>query len=136
MHVAVVIVGFRNADDVETCAGALGQSDYADFEVIICDNGGPEAYAALTASLPPSLPGGQKVRAVQAPGNLGYAGGINVCLRETADADAWWILNPDTVPEPTAMSAQVERLAAGDCDAVGCTIDLSSGAVQSHGGLC
>jgi N-acetylglucosaminyl-diphospho-decaprenol L-rhamnosyltransferase len=134
MHVAVVIVGFCNADDIATCAAALGQSDYADFEVIICENGGPEAYAALTVSLPPSLPGGQKVRAVQAPGNLGYAGGINVCLRETPDADAWWILNPDTVPDPAAMSAQVERLAAGDCDAVGCTIDLSSGVVQSHGG--
>lgn len=134
MHVAVVIVGFRNADDVATCVSALGQSDYADFEVIICENGGPEGYAALTAGLPPFLPGGQKVRAVLAPGNLGYAGGINLCLRETRDADAWWILNPDTVPASTAMSAQVERLSAGDCDAVGCTIDLSPDLVQSHGG--
>src|ERR1700745_947012 len=123
MHIAVAIVGLRNPDDIATCVGALGRSDYADFEVIICENGGLEAYAALTASLPPSLPGGQKVRAVQAPGNLGYAGGINVCLRETPDADAWWILNPDTLPAPTAMSAQVERLAAGDCDAVARTID-------------
>src|ERR1700747_2643874 len=103
MHVAVVIVGFLNADERAACVGALGQSDYADFEVIICENGGAEAHAALTASLPPTLPGGQNVRAVQAPGNLGYAGGINVCLRETPHADAWWILNPDTVPASTAM---------------------------------
>ena len=135
MHVAIAIVGFRNADDVAGCLHALGLSTYADFEVIVCENGGPEAFAALASRSPPGvLPGGQLVRAVMAPSNLGYGGGVNVCLRETPTADAWWVLNPDTSPEPDAMSLQVERLSAGDCEAVGCTLHLPNGKVQSHGG--
>lgn len=133
-HVAIAIVGFKNVSDIVHCLGELGRSTYADFEVIICENGGPDAYAALTAQIPASLPGGQAVRAVLAPGNLGYAGGVNRCLEETPEADAWWVLNPDTHPYPEALGALVARLEKGDCDAVGCTIHLPNGLVQSHGG--
>lgn len=134
MHVAVSIVGFRNRDDIVRCLEALEQSTHADFEVIICENGGPEAFAALSAVLPDRLAGGQLVRAVLADRNLGYAGGVNVCLSETPAADAWWVLNPDTQPGPDALALKIARLAAGDCDAVGSTIFLSDGRVQSHGG--
>ena len=134
MHVAVSIVGFRNRDDIVRCLAALEQSTHTDFEVIICENGGPEAFKALSEVLPAQLAGGQRVRAVLASGNLGYAGGVNVCLRETPDADAWWVLNPDTQPEPGALALKVARLSAGDCEAVGSTIVLSDGRVQSHGG--
>lgn len=74
------------------------------------------------------------MRAVLADGNLGFAGGVNVCLRETPDAGAWWVLNPDTSPPPVAMAALVERLSAGDRDAVG-PLYLDNGTVQSYGGL-
>lgn len=135
LHVAVAIVGFRNPGDITHCLGALADSSHADFEVIICENGGAKAYADLTAALPHGLPGGQAIRAVEAPGNVGYAGGVNICLRETPDADAWWVLNPDTCPEPGALAAMVARLSVGDCDAVGCTVYLPNGRIQSHGGL-
>jgi GT2 family glycosyltransferase len=134
MHVAISIVGFRNRDDITRCLAALERSTHADFEVIICENGGPAAFQALSEVLPGALPTGQRVRAVLASGNLGYAGGVNVCLRETPEADAWWVLNPDTQPEPDALALQVARLSAGDCEAVGSTIFLSDGRVQSHGG--
>lgn len=134
MHVAVSIVGFRNPDDIFKCLKALERSSHADFEVIICENGGPEAFAALQAGLPDALARGQKVRAVLADGNLGYAGGVNRCLEETPDADAWWVLNPDTLPFPDALEAMVRRLERGDCEAVGCTIHLPRDRVQSHGG--
>ena len=135
MHVAVAIVGYRNTDDIVRCLGALAGSDHADFEVVICENGGPEAYGRLIAAIPEALAGGQPVRTVLAPGNLGFAGGVNVGLRETPDADAWWILNPDTSPPPRAMAAMVEALEAGDCDAVGGPLYLGNGTVQSYGGL-
>lgn len=134
MHVAVAIVGFRNPEDIRQCLAALARSTYADFEVVICENGGPEAFAALRETVPDRLAGGQPVRAILASGNLGYAGGVNTCLRETPDADAWWVLNPDTQPDPDAMARKVARLSAGDCDAVGSTIYLPDGRVQSHGG--
>lgn len=134
MHVAVSIVGFRNADDIVGCLAALDQSTHADFEVIICENGGADAFAALQCVLPDRLAAGQLVRAVLASGNLGYAGGVNVCICETPHADAWWVLNPDTQPDPAAMALQVMRLSVGDCEAVGSTIYLPDGRVQSHGG--
>ena len=134
MHVAVSIVGFRNADDIVGCLAALERSTYPDFEVVICENGGREAFEALSRALPPRLAGGQPVRIVLAPGNLGYAGGVNICIKETLEADAWWVLNPDTQPDPATMDLQVARLALGDCEAVGSTIYLPDGRVQSHGG--
>ena len=135
MHVAVCIVAFRNVPDIVDCLAALDRSTHGNFDVLICENGGQAAYDALIAQLPPTLSGGQAVRAVRAPRNLGYAGGVNVGLRETPDADAWWILNPDTLPQPQSLERMVARLQVGDCDAVGGTVYLPDGRVQSHGGL-
>jgi GT2 family glycosyltransferase len=133
-HVAVAIVGFRNAADIALCLTALSAQDHDDFEVVICENGGPDAYAALSAVAPERLAGGREVRTLQAPANLGFAGGVNLCLNQTPDADAWWILNPDTEPAPGALSAMMARLASGDCDGVGCVLYRSDGRVQSYGG--
>lgn len=133
-HVAVAIVGYRNVSDIQRCLAALAQSTHTDFEVVICENGGPEAYADLTASVGPVLPGGQPIRCIAAGGNLGYAGGLNVCLRATPTADAWWILNPDTVPQAGAMAALAERLTVGDRDAVGGVLHDGKGVVQTLGG--
>jgi hypothetical protein len=135
MHVVIAIVGFRNPDDVSLCLSALSRSTYADFEVVICENGGEEAYEALRKAIPSVLSGGQPVTTVRALGNLGYAGGVNVCLRRFPDADAWWILNPDTQPHPAALEALVERLERGDCHAVGGVVHGADGVVQLTGGL-
>jgi len=134
MHVAVVIVGFRNRDDVSRCIDALSQATYPDFEVVIVENGGQEAFARLRAAMPDQLAGGQRVTVVQAPGNLGFAGGVNLGLRYTPGADAWWMLNPDTVPAPQALSALVARLLRGDCDATGGVLHFADGTIQGNGG--
>ena len=134
MHIAVAIVGFRNSRDIVDCLNALSRSTHQDFEVIICENGGREAYEELVTAVPAQLAGGQPVRVIIAPTNLGFAGGVNVCLNEAPNADAWWLLNPDTEPDAEALSAMVRRLSVGDCEAVGCTIVLPDGSVQSHGG--
>jgi GT2 family glycosyltransferase len=134
MHVSVAIVAYRNPDDIVRCLASLGMSTYRDYEVIVCENGGPEAFAKLAAVLPATMPGGQPVRAVLAPGNLGYAAGVNRCLAETPAADAWWVLNPDAEPDAGALSALAARLALADCDAVGGTLLRPDGRVQSRGG--
>ena len=134
MHIAVAVVGFRNLDDISRCLAALEHSTFQDFEVVICENGGSTAYLRLTEALPSRLPGGQPVRCVMAPGNMGFAAGVNRCIEESEDADAWWVLNPDTQPDSDALGAVVARLEAGDCDAVGCTLYFPDGRVQSHGG--
>jgi N-acetylglucosaminyl-diphospho-decaprenol L-rhamnosyltransferase len=134
VHVAVTIVGYRNVHDVVRCVASLSKSEYDDFEVVICENGGKLAYDMLYESLASPLPGGQKVRLIEAARNGGYAAGVNICLAEAADADAWWILNPDTEVSPTAMAALVARIRQG-VHAVGGTLHFVDGRIQSCGGV-
>lgn len=135
LHVAVCIVAFRNSGDVTRCLEGLALSTWRDFEVVVVENGGLAAFEAMTGQIPPRLPTGQAVKVVLAGGNLGYAGGVNLCIAESSEADAWWVLNPDTYPSPGALARMVERLQRADCDAVGNTVVLMDGRVQSHGGL-
>lgn len=135
MQIAIAIVGFRNASDIQRCLAAVGSSTYRDFEVVICENGGPEAFETLAATLPTRLPGGQSVTVRLAPENLGFAGGVNFCINHSRDADAWWILNPDTEPHPEALAAKARRLSAGDCEAVGCILVSPIGKIDSYGGV-
>jgi N-acetylglucosaminyl-diphospho-decaprenol L-rhamnosyltransferase len=134
MHVAILIVAYRDAEIVVDCLKALERSTHTDFEVFVLENGGAEAFERLDRALPKRLAGGQPVTVRLASGNLGFAGGVNEGFRATPDADCWWVLNPDTAPEPDALAVQLERLAKGDCDAVGCTLYLPNGKIQSHGG--
>jgi GT2 family glycosyltransferase len=134
MTVAVCIVGFRNAEDIAHCLTALGRSTYADYEVVICENGGTAAFSELVDILPNALPGGQPVQTILAAGNLGFAGGVNICMHARPLASAWWILNPDAQPDPDALAELVTRLAEGDADAVAGTLYLPGQIVQAHGG--
>lgn len=134
MHVAVVVVGFRNPDDVSRCVAALARSSHRDFEIVIVENGGRETHAELQRRLPKELDGGQRVSVLLAERNLGYGGGVNLGLAAVPNADAVWVLNPDTEAEPEAMAESVRRLQVGDCDAVGCAIFLPNGTIQSYGG--
>ena len=134
LHVAVLIVSFRGVQDVVDCLSALERSEHRDFSVFICENGGAEAHAALSQAAPARLAGGQPVSISLAPGKLGFAGGVNACLDAAGPADAYWILNPDTQPEPAALAALVARLEEGDCDMVGHDIMLPSGVLASRSG--
>jgi hypothetical protein len=133
MHVAICIVGFRNRDDIQACLEALRTSVHRDFEVVICENGGEAACEALDVLLA-GTPTDQKITLIRAPGNIGYAGGVNLCIDHAPEAEAWWILNPDTLPDPQALARMCARLAGGESEAVGCTLLDASGHVSSRGG--
>lgn len=134
MHVTICIVGFRNAPEIEQCLKALSRSTYRDFDVVINENGGDDAYTALVDAVPVQLDGGQAVSCLKADANLGYAGGVNACLRARPDSDAWWIVNPDTEPSPNALAELVSRLLQGKCHAVGSLLHYADGTVQAYGG--
>ena len=134
-HVAIVIIGFRNPGDITQCLASLASSVHTDFAVYICENGGREAYDALRAALPDALPGGQPILVLDPGDNLGYAGGINLCIEAAGDSyHAVWVLNPDTEPQPDALAALLRRLDRGDVDAVGAVMVMSNGQVQGYGG--
>jgi N-acetylglucosaminyl-diphospho-decaprenol L-rhamnosyltransferase len=136
--IPVIIVGFRNAVDIQTCLSALTRANRAPaFSIFICENGGPAAFDSLTASLSaPGAPcagspepvdektgnfsrvrrlrlgdGGPSVFLAEARENLGYAGGVNAWIKPlllSPNWDALWVLNPDTAPEPDALSELVK----------------------------
>jgi GT2 family glycosyltransferase len=135
MRVAILIVAFDNSEDVSRCLHALASSTHRDFEVVICENAGSDAFSRLSAAVAGILPPDQPVRLIQAPNNGGFAAGNNICLgAASTQADAFWILNPDTQPAPTALEEMVKRLEQGDCEAVGCVLYLPHGRVQAYGG--
>ena len=134
-HVAIVIVGYNNTADIDRCVGAIVQSTYPDFEIVICENGSEHTCQILRDCFATPLAGGQRVKIIKSPANNGYASGVNQCIAASPSADAWWILNPDTEPTPAALAALVKRLEQGDVQAVGGTLYFPDGRVQSHGGI-
>jgi N-acetylglucosaminyl-diphospho-decaprenol L-rhamnosyltransferase len=135
----VLIVGFRNTQDIHDCLLALAAApETPTFEVFIAENGGMEAMDRLihhlteyglcraindetkfgaepdfmvrnaTYMLQGTLGGTvRRVHIAQMADNLGYAGAINVWLRRLLPVNGWhgvWILNPDTMPMPTALA--------------------------------
>jgi N-acetylglucosaminyl-diphospho-decaprenol L-rhamnosyltransferase len=158
MRVVVAIVSYSSAEDVAACLSRVMASTHPDYAVEICENAGPAAFAALTetvATLAPDLApcrasgggvaacsghleGGQPIRIVQAAENLGYAGGVNTCIRQRLDDPTWgvlWILNPDARPMPDALALMVAYLSAGSYGMVGARLVLSaSRTVQLYGG--
>ncbi len=130
----VSMVAFRNLDDVLNCLGGLEHQSFRDFEVVICENGGPEAFARLSAAVPAKLSSGQPVACVADHSNPGYAGGINRCIAARRGAAFYWVLNPDTIPRPGALAAMVSDMVRRDLDAVGGPIVLPSGRLRTCGG--
>ena len=132
--IVVCLVGFRNVADIMRCLPALAAQTFTAFDVVICENGGAEAFAALSAAVPERLESGQAVMTIADHSNPGYAGGVNRCIAARPDADAYWVLNPDTVPYPEALAAMAEMVFSGVADAVGGPIVLPDGLLRTCGG--
>jgi N-acetylglucosaminyl-diphospho-decaprenol L-rhamnosyltransferase len=154
--VAILIVSFRNPQDVCGCLNAISRAtNETNFDIFICENGGHEAYQELAKLLAgpqgpciavsddrsksPMLPAGRLVEVTSfalkgrsslvwlgcAARNLGYAGGVNVWIERLQHVPSWegyWILNPDSEPEPAALDALVRRAITGNKGMVGSTI--------------
>ncbi|MEZ2202380.1 glycosyltransferase family 2 protein [Bradyrhizobium japonicum] len=117
--VAILIVGFRNAEDIRDCLVALsGATGHPEFNVFICENGGRSAFHRLVERLCDTegpctdatkvdvqadvglgrCSEVQRLRLRTSPsnvwvacaaGNLGYAGGINLWLDRLQDVSGW-----------------------------------------------
>lgn len=111
-RVAILIVGFRNSSDLQSCISSLARSnDEPPFDIFVCENGGRNAFDRLCQSL--DDPGGVCIPEAPRPAdtfsssrlvetrcfaiknrdsrllislaerNLGYAGGVNVLLEQS-----------------------------------------------------
>ena len=160
-RVVIAIVATDEAKNLVGCLGSLNGSIYREFSVVICENGGHEAFERDVRELS-KVPGmvvadaeaadrlgateGQLfhlgadqrvVRVLRSRENRGYSGGVNFCIAAAdTDWDFIWVLNPDTFPEPDALGALVRRQAEGGYGIVGSKIVyVVNGRVQLWGGL-
>ena len=163
-RVIIAIVSTKDVHHIVGCLESLAASTHRSFSVIICENGGAEAFRRLVntvgelnfisesnpscgGSSPTTLPGkhifvlgegAQCVRVLNPGRNLGYAGGVNACICAASSEpwDAVWVLNPDTFPDREALAALVHRQRAGDYGMVGSRLlATSDGLVQTWGGM-
>ena len=134
MRVAIGIVGFRNSDDIANCLAGLAKQTHQNFTVVICENGGEAAHAEIVSRFSQRKLGNGVLTIIGAHDNPGYAGGINRVIRSQPMADALWVLNPDTHPEPECLAKLISRLKQDDVGIVGGRIVGPSGHLQSCGG--
>jgi GT2 family glycosyltransferase len=66
--------------------------------------------------------------------NAGMLALSSFAIRRTPHADAWWVLNPDIVPDAGALTVLVARLNRGDCSTAGGILYGDDGAIQRAGG--
>ena len=153
----IVIVGYRNADDIKTCFRAIETQTYRSWGVIVCENGGPSAFSHLIENLceaPPSnmTSSPPEIRQVvgfqrtghpcvllEARDNLGYAGAINAGLAYLTSDTEWqfvWILNPDTEAHPDALSSLLQKATSKAYGIIGSRLVYrDTNLIQAYGGV-
>jgi N-acetylglucosaminyl-diphospho-decaprenol L-rhamnosyltransferase len=160
-HVVIAIVATDEAKNIVGCLGSLDGSIFREFSVVICENGGHDAFERDVREMA-KLPGmveadaeaedrlggaeGRRFRLgadrrpvtlLRSRENRGYSGGVNLCIAVAGtDWDFIWVLNPDTFPEKDALGALVRRQAEGGYGMVGSKlVFVADGRVQLWGGL-
>ncbi len=97
--VVVAIPTLRNDDALEACLRALDRQTYADFRVIVVDNGDNPGARAVSAE-------------TIAPGrNVGFGAAVNLAIA-ASDAPFIAVLNDDTEPDAGWLAALVARMEA------------------------
>jgi len=130
-RVYVILVNWNGWRDTLECLESLLLLEYADFRILVCDNGSTDdslqqiktwaghhqvgliEYRRAEAESGGDLAADPVLTLIRNRENLGFAGGNNVGLRHglaRGDADYYWLLNNDTVVEPDALTHLVARM--------------------------
>ncbi len=108
-HVAIVVLNWNGWQDTLACVASLQSLDYANFHIVLVDNGSTDGSEEQFRHALPT------VELLQTGSNLGFGGGCNVGIRHAlaAGAEYVWLINSDATADPGALSALV-RLAEGN----------------------
>ena len=126
MDVSILIVNWNSKDFLGPCLRSIERhAAGTGHEVLVIDSGSFDGCGELLAA---SFP---RVRFIQSPANLGFAGANNEAVRQ-ARGSRLLFLNPDTELESQAVSAMVEHLERSpDAGAVGCRLLNGDGSIQA-----
>ena len=105
-RLSIVIVTFNSATEIDACLASLAvHAGSVDCETLVIDNASSDGTAAAVRARWPG------VRVLDAGRNLGFAGGSNLGIRQTA-GELILLLNPDTVIRPGALETLMAALDA------------------------
>ncbi|MEM7586235.1 MAG: glycosyltransferase family 2 protein [Acidobacteriota bacterium] len=105
-RVAVCIVTYGSAADLQPCFATLAQQDHRPLDLVVVDCASTDGSAEVARQT--DVPGVRK-QVVALNENLGFAGGMNTAFRHT-EADYLLTLNADTRPQPDFIRRLLERL--------------------------
>lgn len=127
--VAILLLNWNGWRDTLECLDSLLKLDYADFQVVLCDNGSSDdslkhftewaeqnhvSYCKLSRHTAENLADGvqEKLIMIENQANLGFAGGNNVGLRFalTQSFEYVWLLNTDTTVNPDALTKLISEV--------------------------
>lgn len=104
--VYIILVNWNGWEDTIECLRSLEELDYADYSVIVVDNGSTDrSVEEIERRFP-------YITLLKNDENRGFAGGNNTGIEYALDreADYVWLLNNDTVVDRKALSHLVERM--------------------------
>jgi GT2 family glycosyltransferase len=103
--VYIVVLNWNGWPDTTACLRSLEALDYDNWRVIVVDNASSDdSVARIRGSF-------ATVEVIRTDRNLGFSSGNNVGIRRALaeSADYVWLLNNDTIVDPKALRAMVER---------------------------
>ncbi len=123
-----IILNWNGRAYLESCLAALLAQEYPVARVVLVDNGSSDDSVPFVRARFPS------VEVLANGGNVGFAAGNNVALRDVTSACAL-LLNPDVVLSPGCVAALASTLAADPTIAIaGCKLWYPDGATLQHAG--
>lgn len=108
---AVVVLNYRTPDLVLDCLETLVPEMAVGEQVVVVDNDSGDDSASMIGARIEERGWGKLVRLVEAGGNHGFSAGNNVGIR-SVDAEAYLLLNSDTLVRPGAIEGLRRAMAA------------------------
>lgn len=104
--VFIIILNWNGGKNTVECIESLKSIDYSDYEILVVDNASKDGSPELIAD---KFPG---IKIIRNNKNLGFAGGMNVGIRETMGLNPEFILllNQDVIVDKNFLTELVDRM--------------------------
>jgi GT2 family glycosyltransferase len=101
--VSIVVLNWNGRSDTLECLASLEHLEYANYQVIVIDNGSSDDSVFHIRQRHPH------VELLETGRNLGFSAGCNVGIYRSLEqgADYVWLLNNDTTADPGALTSLV-----------------------------